>query len=958
VPTAIGQGTFSTLTGDVTSTATGGATTVHGLAGVPFCTGFSPTSGQALQYTIASSPNPCYTAATSAPVGLPLSGGTLTGALNGTSASFSGTVAAATSVTSPNVNNTLEASSFSGSDQGAKLNAAIAYALTNNLPCHIALSTAGTISTAPDVLLGCTLDIYAPQTIATTWTVYHHGTSIDFHGYLMTGNTGSAPVFDIGKASALTVTPGTVNTSGSTVTWVSGATFSDVDLGDQITINGSTYNIATVNSSTSITTVGSVGTLTGVTYVVLMDPSNAIANNPTSAPPKLSNLSIAKGASFSGDVIRNTFTSDVVIDGLKTFGAVGMVYASRGAITAQLTGVTTAGQVSGVSLADYTFGGFASGSNANVFYGPSFNSSTSSTGTVISVQGTSSGNEFLGLHVEGNLNDAVILEGGGSDFYQFTDYERNGTGAGYEIAVGSSNNTFVGPSQLQSSNSYLMSFTPSSSGNTMRDLQPNVTGTGGVAYNFQTGSSGKVVNVKVIAGIIAPPPTGTEDSSNNYQVNNLDIVGIVNTPQVVYGGATSGSVTVTAPALAGVQNITWPAASGTVMLGGSTTLSLTNLDDSLTTWKPVCVVGGCAGGTPGGTNTPTATVQSIGNASPSLDGASMLLSLTTPVTSTQTNALWARNGASCDTCTDITSDFEVYIGSNGAAASSFEFDSYNFDKTDLLDFMFGTQCNQTNHLWQISNQSSGWTSTTLACSLSYSAWHHIIENFTRDAASSTACSGMPCEHFVSISIDGTVTTLGLTEPSTVLPGTYASVIANQFQIDVGATTSAQTVTMNLDEVNFSASPTTAEQGLPLTGGTLTGALNGTSASFSGTVAAASLTVGQGATPITSQSSANSQVVTCPTGGTTTKYCDAAGAWVPAIQIRAGTWSISATTSVAVTFATAMGVTPTNCSVTPSASTATTGQPFATALATTGFTVNVPTSGTIAGTYSCDVNNAN
>ena len=34
------------------------------LAGVPFCTGFTPTNGQNLQYTTASSPNPCYTAAT------------------------------------------------------------------------------------------------------------------------------------------------------------------------------------------------------------------------------------------------------------------------------------------------------------------------------------------------------------------------------------------------------------------------------------------------------------------------------------------------------------------------------------------------------------------------------------------------------------------------------------------------------------------------------------------------------------------------------------------------------------------------------------------------------------------------------------------------------------------------------------------------------------------------------
>jgi hypothetical protein len=59
-----GSGTFNALTGDATSTATGGATTVLGLKGVPFCTGYTPTNLQYLQYTTASSPNPCYTAAT------------------------------------------------------------------------------------------------------------------------------------------------------------------------------------------------------------------------------------------------------------------------------------------------------------------------------------------------------------------------------------------------------------------------------------------------------------------------------------------------------------------------------------------------------------------------------------------------------------------------------------------------------------------------------------------------------------------------------------------------------------------------------------------------------------------------------------------------------------------------------------------------------------------------------
>jgi hypothetical protein len=78
----------------------------------------------------------------------------------------------------------------------------------------------------------------------------------------------------------------------------------------------------------------------------------------------------------------------------------------------------------------------------------------------------------------------------------------------------------------------------------------------------------------------------------------------------------------------------------------------------------------------------------------------------------------------------------------------------------------------------------------------------------------------------------------------------------------------------------------------------------------------------------------------------------------AVPVRAGTWSISASTTAAVTFATAMTAAPTSCSLTPSANAATTGTPFATLLATTGFVVNVPISGTLTGTYACSVNNAN
>ena len=59
-----GSGTFVTLSGDASSTSTGGATVVNGLKGVPFCTGYTPTNGQFVEYTTGGSPNPCYSAAT------------------------------------------------------------------------------------------------------------------------------------------------------------------------------------------------------------------------------------------------------------------------------------------------------------------------------------------------------------------------------------------------------------------------------------------------------------------------------------------------------------------------------------------------------------------------------------------------------------------------------------------------------------------------------------------------------------------------------------------------------------------------------------------------------------------------------------------------------------------------------------------------------------------------------
>jgi hypothetical protein len=61
-----GGGGITCLTQDVLAGTGSGCTsaTVVGLETVPFCSGYTPTNGQFVQYTTGSSPNPCYTAAT------------------------------------------------------------------------------------------------------------------------------------------------------------------------------------------------------------------------------------------------------------------------------------------------------------------------------------------------------------------------------------------------------------------------------------------------------------------------------------------------------------------------------------------------------------------------------------------------------------------------------------------------------------------------------------------------------------------------------------------------------------------------------------------------------------------------------------------------------------------------------------------------------------------------------
>ena len=178
--------------------------------------------------------------------------------------------------------------------------------------------------------------------------------------------------------------------------------------------------------------------------------------------------------------------------------------------------------------------------------------------------------------------------------------------------------------------------------------------------------------------------------------------------------------------------------------------TFSNQDDTLTGWN-ACTGTACAGGTCNAASFP----HTIGNAAPSLDGASSQFSYTAPSCAGDTNVLWYDKVGANNSATYFTGIYNVYQTSlTGLTAN--EFDQFKFDGGTR--YMMGSQC-LNGGVWQIWNQNGGtWAnaSPAVSCSLPINTWHQIIWVTHADPTSSTACSGHPCMHYDALSVDGTV----------------------------------------------------------------------------------------------------------------------------------------------------------------------------------------------------------
>jgi hypothetical protein len=230
-----------------------------------------------------------------------------------------------------------------------------------------------------------------------------------------------------------------------------------------------------------------------------------------------------------------------------------------------------------------------------------------------------------------------------------------------------------------------------------------------------------------------------------------------------------------------------------------TNITRLNVNDSMTGWKPVCVLPSCD---PGGSGIPTNTSQTIGHVHPSKDGHSMEVSITGPQYS---NALWTYHAGADDSATSLSTSFWVYLTDKASVAGSFEFDQFDFSKSTGIEFMWGSQCNQVTHLWQIFDQLHGrWMNTAVKCALTPNQWHDVRWDVHRVSGDTDRCSGEPCMYYDTLTLDGVVHPVNAAYPAGPLPNGWSSAVGFQVQIDIGATGSPVTVDEYLDLADFSA----------------------------------------------------------------------------------------------------------------------------------------------------------
>lgn len=277
---------------------------------------------------------------------------------------------------------------------------------------------------------------------------------------------------------------------------------------------------------------------------------------------------------------------------------------------------------------------------------------------------------------------------------------------------------------------------------------------------------------------------------------------------------------------------------------------LTNIEDTNALGWSICSTNGVCN--PGGDETPSSVLAFFGNTAQQLDGTSVELQLGTNIKTAghYSNALWTYKGPGCDGCTSFSADFQVYYDASITNVGNFEYDMFQFAPSNTTYFnsgntvgeqaMFGAQWERAGngdwYVWQPNSTtvpgSGAWVDSGVNLSLS-TGWHHFQFAYHRDADPSTSCAigatNLPCMHYDSITVDGTLHTLPSTysghavaaQPIGPLTSGWASQTGIQFQLDNNATGAVVTEEY-LDKASFAATSSPLSLGITATNGSVSG----------------------------------------------------------------------------------------------------------------------------------------
>jgi hypothetical protein len=306
----------------------------------------------------------------------------------------------------------------------------------------------------------------------------------------------------------------------------------------------------------------------------------------------------------------------------------------------------------------------------------------------------------------------------------------------------------------------------------------------------------------------------------NGTAGSSTVTGLTVTSGGVYTSSTPPTVAVAGAGGAGAMATATMAASPNTV----TTQYLSTTPGSHTTTK-ACDNSACD---IGGTYDPTSVSESYGGSTPSLCAASggtgcvakavATFSELTQAVSGWTEELWPSGfQGSYDAATNYvrTGWFQV---PNATYMGNLEFDTYQ-SLANGQEFMFGFQCNNQSgtNLFQYDGRVGSWKNTTAPCTLTSGHIYSFSLSMHRDASTSTACSGTPCQYWDGLTIQdwtaGTgrtsydFTSLGYTSPSST--NNWSQELGLQWQTDCLTTGAAETCAVNVDSDTLAASAPTA-----------------------------------------------------------------------------------------------------------------------------------------------------